>query len=63
MYKFRTTFFQALLIILALAFTLAVRYAECTRTATVGAFGEGADIKSVTVSDMLTRVSQEQGRG
>ncbi|MBR5307754.1 MAG: hypothetical protein IKU43_03215 [Clostridia bacterium] len=62
MYKFRTTFFQALLIILALAFTLAVRYAECTRTVSAGTFGSTDVNGGVTVSDILGVVAERAGK-
>ena len=51
--NFRKNFFQVLLLILALTFTVCVKYLNDTECVSAGTFG-AAGINSITFSDMFS---------
>lgn len=57
MENFRTVFFQVLLVILAIAFTVCIRYLSESQRVEVGQFGNGA-LPNITVTDMLRRIER-----
>lgn len=59
MESFRQIFFQVLLIILALSFTLCIRYLISTKSTTVGTFGE-AEASNITIQDLFADISAER---
>lgn len=62
MVDFRKTFFQLLLIILALAFTLCIRYISSGEEITAGTFGEYGG-SNLTLSDIFEKcVPAEDGK-
>ena len=62
MEKYRLTFFQLLLILLAIAFTLCIRYVSETENVGAGTFGK-SDKSNITVSDVFERcMSTEDGK-
>lgn len=50
-------FFQILLIVLALAFTLAIRYMVSERCVEAGGFGDNGNYRSITVSEAFNSMS------
>lgn len=62
MEHFRKTFFQLLLIILALAFTACIRYISDTKNIQSGTFAAN-ESSNLTVSDIFERcISPEDGK-
>ena len=60
MQKFRILFFQTLLLVLVLAFTLAVRFVQYTESTDVGSFGKEEIHGNVTVAEVFGRISGER---
>lgn len=54
MEKNRAVLFQILLLVLALAFILAVKYIDGTRSTQAGSFGSGEFYGNVTVADVFS---------
>lgn len=59
MFKFRATFFQTLLIILSLAFVLAVRFVQHTESSQAGSFAGKAAHGNLTVAEVFAEMSGE----
>ena len=59
MKDFRKIFFQIILLVLAVAFTLCIRYIIATETSPTGSFGQDKDNTAVTVSQMFSSMTQE----
>lgn len=61
MYDFRKTFFQLLLVILALAFVVGIRYITSADSAEVGSFGKRSGYTNITVAEVFEHVTRERG--
>lgn len=59
MNNFQKLFYQILLIVLALAFTLCIRYIVNTESSKTGSFGYENDNTAVTVSAIFSSMAQE----
>ncbi|MBR3996273.1 MAG: hypothetical protein IKI97_13485 [Clostridia bacterium] len=61
MNNFRRLFYQIILVVLALAFTLCIRYIVSTKSTEAGTFGAENEDAAVTVSAIFSSMT-EKGR-
>lgn len=59
MQNYQRLFFQILLIVLALAFTLTIRYMVSEHCVETGGFGDNGNYRSITVSQVFYAMSGE----
>ena len=52
-------FFQVLLLILAIAFTVGIRYAVSVESTQAGSFGKGKVRDNITVAEAISRIYPE----